>query len=195
VQRAIEQLDDDDAALMAGVVARDHQAFEQIVHIHSKPVFRIAYRMLNNGPAAEDVAQDALLRLWNNASQWRNEGPGIGAWLRRVATNLCLDQLRKRKFSSDAEVPETADSAPLADREIEQGQMRAAIMKALAQLNERQRAAIVLTYYEAMSNASAAEVLEMNVKAFESLLLRARQTLKAALSTADVELDDVRDQS
>jgi len=78
-------------------------------------------------------------------------------------------------------VPERVDETPLADARMDSEWMRRRAMQAVQSLPDRQRAAIVLTYYEECSNLAAAEILGLNIKAFESLLLRARQALKAAL--------------
>lgn len=171
-----------DDELMIRIAARDAAAFRVAVDAHAARAHRIAYRMLADPVEAEDVAQETMLRLWDHAGRWRAGGPGIAAWMARVASNLCLDRLRKRRFKSDEAVPERADETPLADAEIEAEQTRARTVAAVQALPDRQRAAIVLTYYEELSNLSAAEALEMNIKAFESLLLRARQALKKALS-------------
>ena len=178
---------DGDDALMRRVAARDAAAFRLLVERHSARAYRLAWRMLGDGTEAEDVAQEALLRLWKNADGWRGDGAGVAAWLTRVATNLCLDRLRKRKRISDEDVPERADEAPLADAVMTTAQDRAEVIRALDSLPERQRAAVVLTYYEDLPNAEAAQILEMNIKAFESLLLRARRALQVLLlETADV---------
>ena len=172
------ELDDSDDALMARVAARDAVAFRRIVERNLTTVHRLAYRMLGDAAGAEDVAQEALLRLWDHAGRWQSGGTGIGAWLRRVATNLCLDRLRRQKFSGGNEIPDRADDAPLADEQMEDDQMREATRHCMGQLPDRQRAAIMLTYYEDRPNAEAAAVLDMNIKAFESRLVRARQTLR-----------------
>ncbi len=109
----------------------------------------------------------------------------MAAWLTRVATNLCLDRLRRRARLSDEAPPERADEAPLADALIGAQQERAAVIAALDLLPERQRAAIVLTYYEELPNAEAAAMLDMNIKAFESMLLRARRALRTMLVEND----------
>ncbi len=176
---------DGDDALMQRVAARDAEAFRMLAVRHAARPHRLAWRMLADATEAEDVAQEALLRLWQNAGAWRGNGPGVAAWLTRVATNLCLDRLRQRKRFSGADVPERADNAPLADALIEEADARQQVIRALATLPERQRAAVVLTYYEELANAAAAEILEMNIKAFESLLLRARRTLRQALVESD----------
>jgi RNA polymerase sigma factor (sigma-70 family) len=172
----------DDDAIMARVLRRDAAAFRDVVDAHAATLHRIAARMIGDAVEAEDLAQEALTRLWQHAGRWQAGGPGIGAWLTRVTMNLCLDRLRKRKFSNDEAVPERADDAPLAPELIAAEQQRQRVVAAIAALPDNQRAAIVLTYYEDKPNAVAAEAMEMNIKAFESLLLRARGALKRALS-------------
>ncbi len=173
---------DGDDALMQRVGTGDAVAFRVLVDAHASTLHRIAYRMLGDAVEAEDVAQEALLRLWQNAERWQCGGSGAAAWLTRVAVNLCLDRLRRRKFASDEAVPERADESPLAPDLMDAEAQRARVVAAIAALPDRQRAAIVLTYYEDLPNAGAAEMLDMNLKAFESLLLRARGALAKALA-------------
>jgi RNA polymerase sigma-70 factor (ECF subfamily) len=168
---------------MARIAGRDALAFSRVVEARAAMLHRVAYRMLGEAAEAEDVVQEALLRLWATADRWRAGQAGIAAWLTRVAVNLCLDRLRRRRFSGDAEVPERADESPGADEAVVAAQLRAAALAALGDLSERHRAAIVLTYYEELPNAEAAEVLDMKLKAFESLLLRARGAMRTALAT------------
>jgi RNA polymerase sigma factor (sigma-70 family) len=172
----------DDDAVMVRVAARDAVAFSRIVDAHAGMLHRVAYRMIADTSEAEDVAQEALLRLWSTAERWRPGQSGIAAWLTRVAVNLCLDRLRRRRFASDEEVPDRADDAPGAEDLMAAESLRRAALAALGDLSERHRAAIVLTYYEELPNATAAEALEMNLKAFESLLLRARGAMRSALA-------------
>ena len=170
-----------DDALMARILRKDATAFGFVVDAHAHTLHRIAYRMIGDATEAEDVAQEALTRLWQHAARWHGGQSGIAAWLKRVTMNLCLDRLRRRRFASDEAVPERADEAPLAPALIEVEQQRQQVIAAIAALADNQRAAIVLTYYEDQSNAAAAETMDMNIKAFESLLLRARGALKRAL--------------
>ena len=181
VSRHEEDADSDDA-LMARVCARDAAAFRILVDRHVRPLHRIAYRMIGDATEAEDLAQEALLRLWRDAARWQAGHAGTGAWLNRVIVNLCLDRLRRRRFTSDEAVPERPDERPLAHDEMDAARMRAATVAAIAALSDRQRVAIVLTYYEEVSNQVAAETMDMNIKAFESLLLRARSALRIALT-------------
>lgn len=174
----------DDAA-MARVAARDHAAFRALVDAHARAVHALAWRLTGDAAAAEDIAQEAMLRLWDHADRWRPGGPGVGAWLRRVATNLAFDRARRGRFIVDAEMPERADEAPLADELIDRERMQQAAHRAVMALPDRQRAAIVLTYFEELPNTEAAEVMEMNIKAFESLLLRARTALRQHVGGAN----------
>jgi RNA polymerase sigma-70 factor (ECF subfamily) len=173
---------DDDDTLMSRIAARDAVAFSRVVDGHAALLHRVAYRMLGDAAEAEDVAQEALLRLWASAERWRPGQAGIAAWLTRVAVNQCLDRLRRRRFASDEEPPERADEAPGAEAMVEEEQWRRAALAALGDLSERHRAAIVLTYYEELPNSMAADALEMNLKGFESLLLRARAAMRLALA-------------
>ncbi|MDG2534684.1 sigma-70 family RNA polymerase sigma factor [Sphingomonas sp. HITSZ_GF] len=171
-----------DDAVMRRIAQRDAAAFSHVVDSHAERLHRIAWRMIGDAAEAEDVAQESLLRLWAQAGAWQSGKAGIGAWLNRVAMNLCLDRLRRRRFASDEEVPERADDSPAADALLDSERLRAQAVAALGALSERQRAAIVLTYYEELPNTMAATAMDMNLKAFESLLFRARAAMREALA-------------
>ena len=175
---AANMVAESDDELMARIILRDHVAMRLAADRHATSAWRIAYRMLGDQTEAEDVAQESLLKLWNHADRWQAGGPGIGAWLSKVATNQCLDRLRRKRFKSDEEVPERIDEAPLADAQMQAVQTQAAVKSCIEALPERQRAAVILTYYEETPNQPAAEILEMQLKAFESLLFRARSSMR-----------------
>jgi RNA polymerase sigma-70 factor (ECF subfamily) len=167
---------------MVQVAAGDAAAFRALVGRHSAMVHALAWRMLGAADA-EDVVQESFTRLWVNAKGWAPAGGGLGGWLRRVATNLCLDRLRKPRTVSDELLADHVDEAPLADIGLDAAQRQAAVADAVRALPERQRAAIVLTYYEGVPNAEAAAILGLGVKAVESLLVRARQALTRSLAS------------
>jgi RNA polymerase sigma-70 factor (ECF subfamily) len=171
---------------MARVALGDADAFRSLVDFHGSVPHRIAWRMTGDADEAEEIAQESLLRLWENASAWQGNRPGVAAWLTRVAMNLSLDRLRKRRFTIDRESDDRVDDSPLADSEIDSRRLAETTRDCVAALSDRQRAAIVLTYYEDLPNQVAAEHLEMNIKAFESLLLRARRTLRSLLESRGV---------
>ncbi len=174
----------DEAALLVRVAARDGAAFRALVDAHSPALHRIAWRMTGDAAEAEDIAQEALLRLWDHAPRWQDGRQSLAAWLRRVVMNLAIDRQRRARRLSGGEVPERADDAPLADAGLEARQQAARARALIATLPANQRAAIVLTYYEELPNADAAAAMDMKLKAFESLLFRARGALKAAFAAA-----------
>ena len=174
----------DDAVLMRRVAAGDGRALELIAERYTPMLYGVAWRMLGDAAEAEDVVQETITRAWVKAAGWTPVGGGLGGWLRRIATNLCLDRKRHGAFVSDEAVPERADDAPSADAMIDEDRKQAAVAVAMQQLPDRQRAAIVLTYYEGLSNAEAASTLGLGVKALESLLVRARQGLSRSLAAA-----------
>lgn len=162
-----------------------------MIAVHAQALHRLAYRMTGDCNEAEDIVQEALLRLWDNAPDIAARHPvgsmagvslRLGGWLRRVVTNLAIDRLRRTRRLSAGEVPERADDAPLADKLIEAGERDDLARALVLALPERQRVAIVLTYYEELPNTAAAEALDMNIKAFESLLHRARTALRQAFA-------------
>jgi RNA polymerase sigma factor (sigma-70 family) len=174
--------EEDERALMARVGMGDAKAFERIVARHLPMLHALAWRMLGDASEAEDVVQESLVKLWVNAKGWQPSGGGLGAWLRRIGTNACLDRLRRPRALSDEGLPERADGSPLADSLIDAERRRAAVQAAILTLPDRQRAAIVLTYHEGLSNAEVASILGIGVKALESLLVRARQGLSQQLA-------------
>ncbi len=181
-----------DDALMDRVRQRDGEAFRMLIDRHADLPFRIACRMMSDSSEAEDIAQEAMLRLWNNAGKWQGGGSGVGAWLSRVATNLCLDRLRKKRRMSDEDVPEQADDAASADELVDGEKQAHAVKNCIEKLGERQRAAVILTYYEEQSNLLAADQLDMKIKAFESLLFRARGSLRDCLEQSPyVDTSDI----
>jgi RNA polymerase sigma factor (sigma-70 family) len=180
-----------DAWLVSAVARRDASAFRMLVDCHAPALHRIAYRMLGDRSEAEDVAQECLVKLWDHAASWTAQGGGLPAWLRRVATNQCLDRLRRRARMSDAEPPERADDAPPADVLLDSRRLADVARRALQALPDRQRAAVVLTYYEQLNNAAAADALDMKLKAFESLLVRARAALRDHVHAAGISATDL----
>lgn len=181
----------DDTALMQRVGQGCQQAFALLVERHATPLYRVAARMLGDGHEAEDVVQDCFTRLWQNAPRWQASGAGLVGWLHRVTMNLCFDRKRRFRVVVTDAVPDSADDAPLADHVIAQAQACAEVAEILAGLPERYRAALVLCYYEGFSNVLAAQVLDLNVKALESLLFRARRQMRELLEARRITCADV----
>jgi RNA polymerase sigma-70 factor (ECF subfamily) len=173
--------DNDETELLARVAAGEAQAFRGLVDRHLPTVLAIARRMLRDDAEAEDVAQEALLRLWRNAAALELGAGGVRPWLRRVASNLCIDRVRARRNTTAVDqVPEQAEPAGQV-RHLAERELGARVDAALKALPERQRLAITLFHYEGMSQIEVGSVLGISDEAVESLLARARRTLKAAL--------------
>ncbi len=186
MQQAVKPAIENDNELVARIAARDHAAMRVATDRHAAMVWRVAFRMLGDAAEAEDIAQESLLKLWNHADRWQPGSAGIAPWLKKVTVNQCLDRLRRKRFASDEEVPEREDETPLADRQIEVVETGQAVKDCIEALPDRQRAAVILTYYEEAPNQGAAETMEMQLKAFESLLFRARASLRGCVERKGV---------
>jgi RNA polymerase sigma-70 factor, ECF subfamily len=164
-------------------------AFARLVELHFQPVYRVAWRMLGGRDGAEDVAQEAFLRLWRNPRQVR-DGKALKSWLMRVASNLVVDGYRRRGPVDAGELPDAADDAPGPELALRRADVAATIDAAIAGLPERQRLALVLSHYEGCGNPEIALALDVSVEAVESLLARARRSLKIVLADRWEELLD-----
>ncbi len=173
---------DPDAALVKRIGEGDARAAEQLVDRHLSGVTALAARMLGDRGEAEDVAQEVFLRVWRHAGDWRPGEAKFSTWMRRVATNLCLDRLRRRREIVTDAPPEQIDAGPDGYDVLHAKDVAREVEAALATLPPRQRAAITLCHFEERSNIEAAEILETSVEAVESLLARARRSLRAVLS-------------
>ncbi len=174
--------EDSDEALVARAGRGDRAAASVLVARHSQKVLALCGRILFDRASAEDAAQETFLKLWENAARWKPQGARLETWLYRVATNACLDRLRRRKREApDEEGVDYVDGSPTAIEHLEEDQRRRVIEDALASLPERQRIAMTLCHYQELSNIEAAATMEISVEAVESLLARARRSLKAAL--------------
>jgi RNA polymerase sigma-70 factor (ECF subfamily) len=173
--------DDDDAALLARVAAGEAGAFRNLMDRHLPTVLAISRRMLRDDAEAEDVAQETLLRLWRNAAGLELGPNGVRPWLRRVASNLCIDRVRARRNTTLTDtVPEQAEPAGQF-RQLAERELGARVDAALKALPERQRLALTLFHYEGMSQIEVGEAMGISDEAVESLLARARRALKVSL--------------
>jgi RNA polymerase sigma-70 factor, ECF subfamily len=170
-----------DGPLLSRAGRGDVVAFRTLVDRHLTSMLRIARRMLSEDTEAEDIAQEAMLRLWRAASTLQVGAGGVRPWLRRVVSNLCLDRIRagQRTEVMDA-VPEQEAPATqlqwLADVELS-----ARVDAALKALPERQRLALTLFHYEELSQGEVGKIMGVSEEAVESLLARARRALKVSL--------------
>lgn len=179
---------DEDAELLARFAGGDQEAARILTDQLLPGALRQAWRMLGDQNEAEDVAQEAMLRLWRQAPDWRAGEARISTWLYRVIHNLCIDRLRRRRPSVTIEdVPEPVDPEPSVLMRMAQTETSRAVAAAIADLPERQRQAIVLRHFEAWSNPEIGEALDCSVEAVESLLARGRRTLAKKLNNVEQE--------
>ena len=170
-----------DSELLAGTAAREAAAFRALVDRHLPALHAIARRMLKDDAEAEDVAQEALLRLWQSAGTLELGEVGARPWLRRVVSNMCIDRIRSgRRTDLTDEVPEQeVDAEQL--KGLLDGDLSARVDAALKAIPERQRLALTLFHYEGLSQVEVGRMLGVSDEAVESLLARARRTLKELL--------------
>jgi RNA polymerase sigma-70 factor (ECF subfamily) len=173
-------MDDSDEALMARVAKGDQGAFRLLARRHLPAMVGLARRILGNAAEAEDVVQEAMLRVWTHAPRWQPLA-AFRTWLTRVVVNLCLDRKRRTPLLDLEAAGELADPAPGAAEQAESAERERRLAAAIGKLPDRQRSAILLTYTEGMSNAQVADVLGTSVSAVETLLIRGKQNLRRAL--------------
>ena len=173
-------MDDTDEALMARVARGDQPAFRVLARRHVPAMVGLARRILGNTADAEDVAQEAMLRVWTHAPRWQPVA-AFRTWLTRVVVNLCLDRKRRAPWVDLEAAGEIVDRTPDAIEQMEADERERLLQNAIGKLPDRQRAAIVLTYKEGMTNAQVADILDTSVSAVETLLIRGKQNLRRAL--------------
>jgi len=166
-----------DQELMAAVARQDGRAYARLVERHLGWSLRFVERMVGARADAEDLVQTAFLRVWQGAARWEPQAK-FSTWLYRVLHNLCMDHFRARGAPTEALDEALPDGAPTSEERVAGTQRAARVRAALATLPERQRAAIVLCYYEERSQAEAATLLGVSEGALESLLARGRAALK-----------------
>ncbi len=176
---------------MEALCQGDRRAYQAIVTRHGQAISHYAFRMLGDRGDAEDVTQETFLRLWLKANQWQASKAKLTTWLHRIAHNLCIDFMRKHsrvqalEDSNELDQEEQMnwrgnepDAPDTGDKQAEQIEL---LQRAMSQLPEAQRSALMLCTYSGFSNQEAADIMAISVKALESALARARRNLRATL--------------
>jgi RNA polymerase sigma-70 factor (ECF subfamily) len=170
----------DDESLICRIQEGSHEAFAALVDRHSNRFYRIAYRLVSSRDDAEDIVQEAFLKLWDRPNLW---DPGKRAkfttWFYRVVINLCLDLRKKKKLINLPEDIAFADENPGPDVLFDVHQKQAVLERFIHELPERQQLAVNLCFYEGLSNNEAAQIMGVKVKALQSLVMRAKTTLRS----------------
>ena len=171
----------DDDFLLKQFAEGNSEAARVLMDRHAYRILRLATSMLCETRDAEEVTQEAMLRLWNVAPQWKPGKAKVSTWLWRVTSNLCIDRLRARPTISLDSIEEPEDGLPTVDEKLLSNDRAAALRHALEKLPPRQRAAVALRHLEGLPNKEIAESLGTSIDAVESLVARGLLALKSQL--------------
>jgi RNA polymerase sigma-70 factor (ECF subfamily) len=184
--RVMSEDTNDDEALMRQIAAGDERAFRLLADRHLSGMLRLAQKTLGSPADADDVAQDALLRIWRNAARWRADRSRLTTWIYTIVFRLCIDRIRGPRALPLEYASEVEDATPGAFEIMSRtGELRQ-LAVAMRLLQPRQRAALTLFYHEELSGEEAAVVLGISQRAFWSLLHRARKAIQQQM---DASLD------
>ncbi|MBY6038343.1 RNA polymerase sigma factor SigW [Fictibacillus nanhaiensis] len=179
-------------ALIANMVSQvkkgDQEAFEGIVDLFKDKIYRHCFRMVGNGHEAEDLAQETFLRAYRNIDKYNNEFK-FSTWIFRIATNLCIDRLRKKKpdYYLDAEVPGTdgatmysqlSSEELLPEEVVTENEQWNELQEEIMKLPEKYRTAIVLKYVEDLSLEEISHIMDIPVSTVKTRIHRGREALK-----------------
>ncbi len=169
----------DDEFLIRLIQEGRHDAFAEIVNRHSKRFYSIAYRFIFNKDDAEDIVQEAFIKLWEKRVKWNPDKEAkFTTWFYKVIVNLCIDHNRKKKPVPLSEDMPIVDEQQGHEALIQEKQKQVMLERFIQELPERQQLALNLCFYEGISNQEAAKIMGVNLKALQSLIMRAKMTLK-----------------
>ncbi len=173
-----------DAALLVAFANGDAAAGRDLVARLGPRLFGYAARVLGDRAEAEDVVQEAMMKLWKIAPDWRQGEAKVSTWAYRVTVNLCTDRLRRRKTRAQVAldgVAEPESDMPSVVEAITEKDRADALQAALDKLPDRQKLAVALRHIEGLTNPEIAEIMDIGVEAVESLTARGKRALRAAL--------------
>ena len=171
-----------DHELAARVGDGQHAAYSVLVYRHTDRYLALAERVMGSRAEAEDAVQDSFVKLWTHAAGFDPSKAKFSTWFYRIVLNRCLDKKRVKKPVALPEGYDVVDDSDSPSESMEDKQSSKMIQVHLMELPDRQRTAITLCYFDELSNKEAAEILEVSVKALESLLIRGRRALAANLA-------------
>lgn len=170
------------------VLKGNHEAFEEIVTMFQHRLYQVCYRMLGNRQEAEDIAQEAFVRAYVNIHTY-DQKRKFSTWLFRIATNLCIDRIRKKKpdYYLDAEVPGTerlnmysqiAATGDLPEEEVEKMETQERIQYEIGRLPDKYRSVIILRYMEELPLQEISDILELPLGTVKTRVHRGREALR-----------------
>ena len=177
-----------DADLLSAYAGGDMDAAAVLTGRLLPHVLGQATRMLNDQAEAEDVAQEALMRLWKVAPDWRLGEAEVSTWLYRVTANLCTDRLRKRRNVPLDQVAEPIDPTNSVVTQLQENARMTALSDALSELPERQAQAVSLRHLEGLSNPEIGQIMQISLRSVESLTARGKRALTQILQGRKAEL-------
>lgn len=172
----------DDEHLLKLINNGDNIAFSELVRRHTIKYYRIAYRVVFNSNDAEDIVQEAFLKIWKNPQNWdSSHNVKFTTWFYKVVINLCLDFKKRSKAHVDDQIDDIQSDDNIQDGIVDMKQQQELVDKYISELPHRQQIALNLCFYEGVSNKEAAEIMDINIKALQSLIMRAKINLKEKL--------------
>lgn len=175
-------MDNNESEWLERAIEGDDYAFTHLIEIYQKPVYNLCYRMLGNAGDAEDAAQEAFLRAYKSLDRY-DPRRSFATWLLSIASHYCIDQLRKRRFTSfsmddeDHAWLEPPDPGPNPETTLSDQEKQKQIQKLLEDLGPKDRSAVIMRYWYDYSYEEIAEALSLSVSAVKSRLHRARREL------------------
>ncbi|WP_341300911.1 RNA polymerase sigma factor SigW [Lysinibacillus sp. FSL H8-0500] len=174
------------------VLKGDQSAFADIVSLYQHKLYQVCYRMLSNKQESEDITQEAFVRAYMNLHTF-DQKRKFSTWLYRIATNLCIDRIRKKKpdYYLDAEVAGTegldmysqiAADDQLPEEQLEQMELQDRIQYEIGRLPDKYRSVIVLKYIEELSLQEISEILDMPLGTVKTRIHRGREALRKQLN-------------
>jgi RNA polymerase sigma-70 factor (ECF subfamily) len=171
----------------------DRRAFAELVEMYKDKIYHLGYRMLNQRQEAEDVVQETFLRVYTNLDRY-DENQKFSTWIYRIATNLCIDRLRKRKptYSIDAELTDSegtdwhamlASEDPSPETELILSETQQHIREAIESLPDKYKSIVVLRYLHDLSLQEISDILEMPVTTVKTRVHRGREFLRKKLES------------
>lgn len=168
-----------DQELMALITNGDQAAFATLVRTHVTKFYKTAFILLKSKEDAEDVVQECFLKLWQNPQNWdETKGVKFTTWFSRVVANKCYDLLRKNREEVLSENFDIIDNSSLAHQILAENHDQEILHEAYLALTEKQKVAIALSFFENRKNSESAQMMNLTLKAFQSLLIRSKESLR-----------------
>ncbi|WP_046216177.1 RNA polymerase sigma factor SigW [Paenibacillus wulumuqiensis] len=186
-------VDNLDTRLVKLALKGDQRAFAEIVDLYKDKIFHLGYRMLSNRHEAEDVVQETFLRVYKSLDRY-DPKQKFSTWIYRIATNLCIDRLRKRKpsFSLDAELNDQDNTDGYAlipgdertpESEYLLTETQQLIHQAIDSLPDKYKTVMILRYLQELSLQEISDVMDMPVTTIKTRVHRGREFLRKKLES------------